>query len=146
MLHPLSFSEIASRLEQCPLPDVDAVVGIGEGGVVPASLAAYAARCDLAIVRVRYRDDRNVPLGPDPVLLDPFKPPSDWKRVLLVDDVSVSGKTLDFARALFDDVALKTLVFKGKADIVLFPEIESCVRWPWKRYPNPQASPPESPG
>jgi hypothetical protein len=25
-----------------------------------------------------------------------------------------------------------TLVMKGKADYVLFPEVRTCVQWPWK--------------
>jgi hypoxanthine phosphoribosyltransferase len=57
---------------------------------------------------------------------------NDDAKVLLVDDVSVTGKTLDFAKQLLHLNDIKTFVLKGKnADIVLFPEIKECVNWPW---------------
>lgn len=51
---------------------------------------------------------------------------------MLVDDVSVTGQTLELARSLLAGWKLTTLVLKGKeADFVLFPEVASCVNWPW---------------
>jgi hypoxanthine phosphoribosyltransferase len=49
-----------------------------------------------------------------------------------VDDVSVSGKTLEKAREVFDQSTVITMVMKGKADICAFPNISQCVYWPWK--------------
>jgi len=51
---------------------------------------------------------------------------------LLVDDVSVTGKTLKCAVENLQDYTVYTFVLKGKADYVLFPEINTCVEWPWK--------------
>jgi hypoxanthine phosphoribosyltransferase len=53
---------------------------------------------------------------------------------LVVDDVSVSGKTLEKARQLLAGNEVKTLTLKGNADYVIFPEIRDCVKWPWKIY------------
>ena len=53
-------------------------------------------------------------------------------RILLVDDVSVSGQTLQAARELLMDYEVTTFVLKSKADLVAFPEIGECVVWPWK--------------
>ncbi len=55
-------------------------------------------------------------------------------KLLLVDDVSVSGKTMKMAKEALAGNEVKTLALKGKADYVLFPEISECVKWPWKIY------------
>lgn len=52
-------------------------------------------------------------------------------KILLVDDVSVTGKTLEKVKKELYGYEVTTLVFKGKADHVLFPEIRTCVEWPW---------------
>ena len=53
-------------------------------------------------------------------------------RILLVDDVSVSGQTLATVQARLRNFTVTTLVLKGKADLVVFPQLATCVRWPWK--------------
>jgi len=127
----LDFKEITQRLKRLELPDVDLVVGIGSGGIVPASLAAYKLDRPLVVFHINYRDSENTPLYPSPQLLAPVEL-NDVRRVLLVDDVSVSGKTMDFARGLLGEREVYTLVLKGQADYVLFPEVGACVNWPWK--------------
>ena len=128
----LSFQEISRAIHQLELPDFDLVVGVGRGGVVPASLLAYKLGTDLAVVDINYRDDANQPRHDTPVLLRPPSIPDGVRTILLVDDVSVTGKTLDAAKHLFDGYTVTTLVMKGRADVVLFPTIASCVNWPWK--------------
>lgn len=130
---PLSFTEISSRLRAIQLPETDLVIGIGTGGIVPASLVAFHLNCDLHIITLNYRDESNTPRYENPVIVDmPEMPALQGKRILLVDDVSVSGKTLNEALKHFDGLKIKTLTMKGKADYVLFPEIKDCVKWPWK--------------
>lgn len=127
----LNFLEIRARLEQLELPEIDLVVGIATGGSVPASLVAYKLNRPLSLVLLNYRAEDNTPQRAQPLLQAPFQPP-EVQRVLLVDDVCVSGRTLDVARALLPRCKVTTLVMKGRADVVLFPEIERCVSWPWK--------------
>ena len=127
----LDFVEIRNRLERLTLPEVDLVVGIATGGSVPASLVAYKLGCPLAVMQLNYRAEDNTPQRPEPQLLTAFRPPNA-RRVLLVDDVSVSGKTLAAAKKLLPHSRVVTLVLKGRADMVLFPEVASCVTWPWK--------------
>jgi hypoxanthine phosphoribosyltransferase len=55
------------------------------------------------------------------------------RKVLLVDDVAVTGKTFEKAVEYLQDCRIVTLVLKGKADVVIFPEVEDCVEWPWRR-------------
>lgn len=129
----LSFKEISDRLIKTDLPEADLVIGIGSGGIVPASLVAFRLKCDLEIMILNYRDENNAPKTDEPVVVT--KPKMEnlkGKRILLVDDVSVSGKTMALAAKQLEDYKVKTLALKGKADIVLFPEIEDCVKWPWK--------------
>jgi hypoxanthine phosphoribosyltransferase len=128
----LSFKEISERLKQMDLPDIDLVIGIGSGGVPPATFVAFYLNAELEVMTLNYRDENNNPRYDEPkVLYQPL-----WnlkgKRILLVDDVSVSGKTINAALELLKGYNVKTLAMKGKADFVLFPEIKDCVKWPWK--------------
>jgi hypoxanthine phosphoribosyltransferase len=128
----LSFKEISGRLKQMDLPDIDLVIGIGSGGVPPATFVAFYLNADLEVMTLNYRDENNNPRYDEPkVLYQPL-----WnlkgKRILLVDDVSVSGKTINAALEVLKGYNVKTLAMKGKADFVLFPEIKDCVKWPWK--------------
>jgi uncharacterized protein len=130
---PLSFKEITERIRNLELPETDLVVGIGTGGLVPASLIAFQLGCELRILTLNFRDLENNPQHPFPVVVsEPAKMSIDGKRVLLVDDVSVSGKTIGAALKYLGNGNIKTLTLKGKADYVLFPEIKDCVNWPWK--------------
>jgi uncharacterized protein len=129
----LSFIEISDRLRSMSLPETDLVIGIGTGGIVPAGLVAFHLGCELQIITLNYRDENNTPRYENPVILNmPEMPSLQGKRILLVDDVSVSGKTLNQALLQFEGLQIKTLTMKGKADFVLFPEIKDCVKWPWK--------------
>ena len=131
----LSFTDISRRLKALPLPDVDLVIGIARGGVVPASLAAYQLDRPLQVIRVQYRADDNQPLHDTPVLLSQPPLPEAPLRILLVDDVCVSGSTMAAARAALAGHEVVTLVCKGRGDFVLFPEISECVAWPWNVEP-----------
>lgn len=134
---PLDFTEIASRLKAAALPAVDVVYAVATGGVVPGALAAYQLGVPLKRLEINFRAPDNTPQRPGPELLAQAEPPPPGTRVLLVDDVSVSGKTLALARSLLEGCEVTTLVMKGRAaDFVLFPEVGSCVAWPW----NPQGS------
>ncbi len=127
----LEFAEISTRMRQMQLPKVDAVIGIGRGGVVPASMAAHQLGVPLHVLRVNYRDDDNKPRSSAPRLLEAFNFDFAGLCLLVVDDVSVTGATLNAAREVLVGSSIITLVCKGKADFVLFPEVASCVIWPW---------------
>ena len=128
----LDFVQIVQRLKQCHLPDVDYVVGIGSGGIVPASLVAFHLERPLSILPINFRAPDNSPRHPAPQLLGQLDLPANARHILLVDDVSVSGQTLSIAKQALAGYQITTLVMKGQADFVLFPEIAACVNWPWK--------------
>ena len=123
---------IAERIRKTQFPEVDLIVGIASGGVVPASLIAFHLNKPLDVMSINYRDEENNPRYEVPQLLEKFNELITGKHILLVDDVSVSGKTLETAKALFEECEVTTFVLKGQADISAFPEVATCVDWPWK--------------
>ncbi|RIJ49237.1 phosphoribosyltransferase [Maribellus luteus] len=129
---PLSFKEITKRLKTIDFPPVDIVVGIGTGGVPAATMVAYHLDAELQVLTMNYRDEQNNPRYEAPVVLAQPNWQLQGKRILLVDDVSVSGKTMNAALELLKGLDVKTCAMKGKADFVLFPEVKDCVKWPWK--------------
>jgi uncharacterized protein len=129
---PLSFKQISERLKEINLPEVDIVIGIGSGGIPPATFVAFHLNAELLVMAMNYRDEQNNPRHESPVLLKKPEGDLNGKKLLLVDDVSVSGKTMNAALDLLKGHNVKTLAMKGKADYVLFPEIQDCVKWPWK--------------
>ena len=131
LLPVIEFETISEALRNTPLPSSDLVIGIGSGGVVLAAMAAYKLGVPMEVLWLNYRGKDNVPLYTTPKQSYPFDLPPKVNRILLVDDVAVSGKTLAVAKEQLAIPDLTTLVLKGNADIVLFPEIKSCVQWPW---------------
>ncbi len=128
----LSMVEIVSRLQKIDLPEIDLIVGIASGGIVPASLLAYKLQKPMQLIHINYRDAHNNPKFAQPQLLENFQLEQAKQRILIVDDVSVTGSTLYFVKDLLKNQQVWTFTMKGKADYVLFPEISSCVNWPWK--------------
>ena len=127
----VSLAEIEDRLAALAFPDLDMIVAIASGGRVPAGLIARRLELSLKIIEIKYRMADNKPLYDQPRLISADEFPAETRRLLLVDDVSVSGKTMQTARQFLSGHTITTFVLKGKADYVLFPEIRSCVNWPW---------------
>ena len=129
----LSFEEIAARLKALDLPEVDVVYGIATGGIVPAALLAFQLGKPLELLTINYRSEDNSPQRPEPALLAPAATLESGTRVLLVDDVVVTGQTVRLAvDTVLAGCQVTTLAMKGSADIVVFPEVGTCVAWPWK--------------
>ncbi len=131
-MRELAFDTIVARLMDFRFPEVDLVVGIETGGIVGASLVAYKLGRALTSIGVHYRDEMNQPEFETPKLTRSLSLHPRAKRILLVDDVAVTGQTLSLAKDSISGAEVITFVLKGKADYVLFPEIPECVHWPWK--------------
>jgi hypoxanthine phosphoribosyltransferase len=130
----LSFKDITTRLAAWEFPrGVDGVVAIASGGIVPGALVAQWLHLELKVIAFNYRDDANEPRFSEPKLLSRVPDLGAWKRVLLVDDVYVSGKSWHAARAqLSPELEVLPFVMKGKVDFALIREVDGCVQWPWK--------------
>jgi hypoxanthine phosphoribosyltransferase len=132
----LNLEEIIKKMQSFSFPNVDIVVGISSGGVFPAKLVAKQLDLPLRLIYINYRNQNNQPKYAVPKFIKMEDLPQDTKKLLLVDDVSVSGKTLQYAKDHLKNFKVKTFVLKGHADYVLFPGIRSCVHWPWKSSPE----------
>ena len=132
----ISFSDISGRIAQWIFPEgIDAVLGIATGGVVPAALVAMRLGVELRLVGMNYRDEANEPRYDAPRLVSSVPDLGAWKRVLLVDDVYVSGKSWHAARGLLPtEVEVLPFVLKGQVDFALIRDVDGCVQWPWKIY------------
>ena len=132
----LDFKEIVAKLAAWKFPDgLDGIVAIASGGVVPAALVAQRLGVGLKVIALNYRDDANEPRHAEPTLLSAVPDLGAWRRVLLVDDVYVSGKSWHAARALLPaEVEVLPFVLKGKVDFALIRDVEGCVQWPWRVY------------
>jgi uncharacterized protein len=140
----LELTAIAQKLKGLILPEVDAVVGIATGGVAFATMVAFWLEKPLHVIYLNYRDETNQPRYERPKLVKPFSGDSirikplmtstetSAEHILLVDDVSVTGATLESAKRLLAEFQVTTLVIKGKADFVLYPELRSCILLPWR--------------
>ncbi len=129
----LDFSEISRKLKEFRFPEVDCVVGIATGGIYPAILVAHQLGIECRFLHINFRDPDNNPIHDNPVLLsEDIQDIPAGSRILLVDEVSVSGKTMSKALELLKSFHVRTFVLKGKGDFVLFPDIKTCVNWPWK--------------
>ncbi len=110
----------------------DAIVAIAQGGVVPAALLQQEWGVPMRVVRINYRDSENKPRYEDARLLDEEPFPLKGRTILLVDDVSRTGRTLARARAWLDGNTVRTFLVNGTADYSLF-DTRECLRMPWKR-------------
>ena len=128
----LSMEDIMDRLKCFSFPEVDLVVGITSGATIPAQRIADFLNLPVQYIHINFRLPDNTPKYANPQLIKKEDIPSQYTRLLLVDDVSVTGKTLNCAVENLQDFTVFTFVLKGKADYVLFPEIKTCVDWPWK--------------
>ncbi len=131
---PLKFEEISARLKAWEFPaEVDGVVGIASGGVVPAAMVAQQLGVGLRVLALNYRDEANEPRYAEPKLLSKVPDLGAWRRILLVDDVYVSGRSWEAARRHFPKaIEVLPFVFKGKQDFALISDLDGCVRWPWR--------------
>ena len=118
----------------------DIVLGIARGGLVPASSLAYGLGCkNLFAVNVEFYTGEGTTLEA-PVMLPPFLQPSelDDARVLVVDDVADTGKTLqlvmDFCQGHVAEARSTVLYQKPttvlEADLV-WRRTDRWIDFPW---------------
>ncbi len=110
------------------MPDV--VVAIARGGLLPAGAIAYGLGVkNCGAINVEFYTGIGTVL-PDPELLPPEMDMAylDGRRVLLVDDVADSGRTLDLAVRLLTDrgAIVRSVVIYTKPTTIIRPD------WSWK--------------
>lgn len=127
------FLEIVSALKAWRFPpDLDGVVAIASGGVVPGALVAQFLGLELKTIAVSYRNAINEPQFPQPRLISSVPGLAGWRRALLVDDFHLSGLSLDTARKhLPTNVDFQPFVLIGDVDFALFRRPPGALWWPW---------------
>jgi hypoxanthine phosphoribosyltransferase len=116
----------------------DLVVGIARGGVIVGAVIASALQVDFFPIKVSRQMMMEV-VSEEPVLV--IKPYSyaAGKRVLLVDDISRTGATLNIARRAlekFEPVEIKTACYADRKGDGYEPDfcklsVETDVVFPW---------------
>lgn len=125
------FSEIKEWLLSVELPKVDLVVAIARGGIIPGAMVAQVLDRPLEVLRIRYRDDQHHPLQEAPKLLENPSFVYQNKDILLVDDVSRSGKTLEEAKNVLEGArTITTLTIIGEGDYSFHRG--ECFWLPWR--------------
>ena len=94
----------------------------------PAKLLSKHLKLKIKTIHINYRDDNHIPKYKNPKLIKTLKLKN--KKILLVDDVSRTGKTLRTAKKLLKENKVKTFVVNGKADYSLY-NCKGCFRFPW---------------
>lgn len=134
----MAMESIVAGITALKLPAVDAVIGIERGGLIPGAIVAAKLGRRYGTMRVHFRDDSNRPVLGKPQLIDPPTIPlAHQGHVLLVDDVSVTGATFEVARRSLGEMHVTTVALIGQCDIVVFPDLHGCVRWPWTSLSDP---------
>ena len=127
------FLEITAALTAWKFPDkIDGVVAIASGGIVPGALVARQLGVGLKTITISYRNEVNEAQFAAPKLTSSVPGLGGWRRVLLVDDAYLSGKSWETARAhLPKSVEVIPFVLRGNVDFALFRSASAFVQWPW---------------
>ena len=128
----ISFEEFFSLLNNIKFKKFDMIVAIGSGGIIPAGFIQQKLKIPMKILGVNYRDEKNNPQFDDAKILEENEFGIEGKKILVVDDVSRSGKTISKAKEYLKGNDVKTFVINGKADYSFFNS-EDCIGMPWKR-------------
>jgi len=147
----LPLKQITDKIKSIKFPKFDLIVAIGKDGIMPASLLKHFLKLPVEVIWINYRNKANKPIRKTPILKKPLKNKIKNlknKKILLVDTVSRTGKTLEKAKELLllnsknskglensknfqnKNNQIKTFVINGKADYSLF-NFKECIEWPW---------------
>lgn len=126
-----NFPTIARRLKGLHFGEkFTLVIGIAQGGIVPAYLVSRHLNLPLEFMWLNFRNNLHQPQREAPQLLKPLEFTWQNERILLVDDRVNSGSTLAVAKQLLSGAALvRTLTINGTADYSLFDG--DCFAFPW---------------
>lgn len=126
-----SMQEIIDKIKELNFnEDFDLIIGIKNGGVVPSYLLGEKLNSPIDFVKIHFRDENQNPKYKEPVLTEECKYDISDKKILLVDDVSKTGKTIEKAKNSLNAYKIKTFVVNGKADYNLYDE--ECFWLPWR--------------
>lgn len=122
----------------------DIIVAVARGGLVPAGALSYSMGIKLSdAINVEFYTDVNETL-PDPILLEPLLDTNSirGKKVLVVDDVADSGRTLDLVLKLLENhgAEVRSAVIYAKSRSIVAPNYiwkhtDEWIVFPWSAEP-----------
>lgn len=128
----MTFNEFFDGLRKIKFPaDIDVVVAIGTGGIVPGALVAACLGLSLKTMLVSFRGADNNPISAAPVVNSVPNYDFSFKKVLLVDDVVRSGATMHAAKQALCARECLTFAVNGQADFSII-NTSCCVPLPWR--------------
>ncbi|MDR1789818.1 MAG: phosphoribosyltransferase [Opitutaceae bacterium] len=127
-----TFADFIERLRALRFTErFDAVVAIANGGCVPGALLAERFQIPLEILHLNWRGPDNTPCRETPTLLRAPSFSFAGKALLIADDRSKTGATLEAARRILREAALlRTFAVNGTADYSLYNT--TCFPMPWR--------------
>lgn len=126
----LDFSEIVEKIKKLDFDSFDLIVAIGRGGLVPASLIAKQLDVDIRVLWLKFKDDSNSEIYHKPKLIRNIDFDFQNKKILLVDDFSKTGRTMQQAKNLLQEADIMTFVVNGPGDYSLY-QFKECLKFPW---------------
>ena len=136
------FEDVDSLAKQ--IKNIDAIVGIGRGGLIPATLLSYKLniKC-FNNFQLQSYSDQNKPMASVlyQIPSNEFIKEQQHKNVLIVDDLSDRGKTLEIVKNFFESsnitLTFATLYIKNNTSFVpdYFTRIYKDDEWivfPWE--------------
>ena len=122
----------------------DIVIAVARGGMIPGGALTYAMGCKLTdAINVEFYTDVHETL-PDPVLLAPMLDVEavTGKKLLVVDDVADSGRTLDLVIKLLEGFGaeVRSVVLYAKPTTIVEPtyvwrHTDKWIVFPWSSEP-----------
>lgn len=131
-MQKISWEQFFQRLDQIEFPKSDLIVAIARGGIIPAAFIQQKLNIPMQIIQINYRDDDHNPQHEDARLLESSDFQINNQKILLIDDVSRTGKTLNKAKEYLKGNQIETCLVNGKGDHSLF-QSDSCLKMPWKQ-------------
>ena len=121
LIHDRTLRSIWSAEQGFP-EHLDGVVGIAQGAWSRRRWWPQRLGLEMKIIALNYRDDANAPRYAEPSCCSPRSRLGAWQRVLLVDDVWVTGRSWHVARALLPaDGEVLPFVLKGRVGLCAHP-------------------------
>ncbi|MEA1986234.1 MAG: phosphoribosyltransferase [Candidatus Marinimicrobia bacterium] len=129
----ISLDSIINQIKEKLTKDYDIVIAIGRGGILPGYLISRFVDIPMKIVYVDFRNDKHEQKYENPkVKINADIKKIKDKKILIVDDISNSGKTIKSVKKQIPNNEITTVVIYGNADISLFGKHDECIEWPWQ--------------
>lgn len=131
-MEEITWDKFNQKLDNIQFEEFDLIIAIARGGIIPASFIQQKLDIPMKIININFRDDNHNPKYENPKLLEENGFKIKKKNILLVDDVSRTGKTIQKAKEYLKDNNIKTCIINGQGDYNLFNS-KTCLKMPWRK-------------